>query len=281
MTRRVGPFTSQYLRDYPADAARVLEQFPVQITAQFLGLIDVKTAAGVVQRMLPAEATRCIEQLPLEQTTVLLTEMAPIAASRLVRSMDQHTAVRILDSLPSRIRGSVRQLSQHPEQSVGMIMNAKPFLLPHTITVGDAIRRIRRIDIPHVWEIFVIDESYKLQGSVRVGELIAAKSMMLLDAVMTRNVPSFLVRETLARVAAHPEWKSYRSLPVVERDGTMVGTIEYETMIEALAHSDREREESDSLGSILNLFRLYWIIIADLIEALLSQRKGHIENHEG
>ena len=53
--------------------------------------------------------------------------------------------------------------------------------------------------------------------------------------------------------------------PAVTSDGTLVGTIDYRTVLEEFASTEVTPEPVDALGGVLDLVQLYWVAMANLL----------------
>ncbi len=144
--RAANALTQQFAREHPADAARVLEQFPASMAAELLQVLGPGVASGVLQQMLQAPAGECMMRLPAQEAAAVLGKMAPAAAARVLRSAGKRYAGETLGLLPGAVRRAVQQRLRYPERSVGALMHPDVLLLRDELSVSDAIKRLESAD---------------------------------------------------------------------------------------------------------------------------------------
>lgn len=67
----------------------------------------------------------------------------------------------------------------------------------------------------------------------------------------------------------HPGWNKRLNLPVVDRDNTLLGELEYNTLKQSLGEI-KSLSDSDPIDTALSLFSLFWFSIGQLLDSLLS-----------
>ena len=264
--------TLTYLQTHPDQAARTLEKLPAELVARFFEEIDAPVAARILDGMLPAHAGAGLAEMKPSTAARILERMAVLHIARLIQMLNNATANRLLELLSMKNRFAVRHLLKHPTYTVGSIMNAVHFLLSENLTAGDALRRIKRYPTNVSGDIFVVDGLHRLVGTVTPTALLRADQRTMINRIMRPRPPTLHARARIVTSAAHPAWRKFRLLPVVEGDYSLVGSVDYETI---LSESSSERpvlQTSDTFGVLLDLARLYWISVASLLEALTAGR---------
>ena len=119
-------------------------------------------------------------------------------------------------------------------------------------TVREALERVRAVpdDVP--WqassEIFLVDHTGKLQGSLSVVELLRAEPDVPIGEVVEEPVAARLsVDDDLATVALTMADFNMTAAPVVDHDGMVVGVVTADDLVDALIPKDwRRRQIADS-----------------------------------
>ena len=65
-------------------------------------------------------------------------------------------------------------------------------------------------------------------GVLNLRELMGAPARTPLAGLMHAPVVTVTARTSTAVAAAHPGWKDFHALPVVDDDGTLLGVVRYE-----------------------------------------------------
>ena len=141
-------------------------------------------------------------------------------------------------------------------------------MLPDELTVADAIRRIERIRHTISCEIFIIDRAHHLLGVVELGRLFTTSHHIRLGDMIIKKPQSVSVHTNLEKLLSHPGWATQHGLPVVERDKTLVGVLDYTRLQEATG--DRTIGHHDPMENLLSLAGLYWVSLIQLLDSVLS-----------
>lgn len=147
-------------------------------------------------------------------------------------------------------------------------MNPNVDMLPDSLTVADAIRRIERYRHSVKCEIVVVDDKHRFVGVVDLSKLLTSKQNTKLSDIMSRTVRPVSAHATAEKLSAHPGWKGRQRLPVVESDNTLVGILDYARVKEIV---DKEQGVVlEPTGNIMSLAGLYWLSMAQLLDSLLN-----------
>jgi CBS domain-containing protein/sporulation protein YlmC with PRC-barrel domain len=182
----------------------------------------------------------------------ILGEMDPDDAADLINELDQERRAPILALLPDEQRRKVQGLLAYNPETAGGMMSPDFTAVSDKATVREALERVRAVpdDVP--WqassEIFLVDDTGKLQGSLSVVELLRANTDVPLGAVVEEPVAARLsVDDDLATVALTMADFNMTAAPVVDHDGRVVGVVTADDLVDALIPKDwRRRQIADS-----------------------------------
>lgn len=269
------PLTREYLLNYPMDAARNLEQVSVEHVAAFFSELPVKTAATVMAAMLPNQATDCLQTMAAVSAAKVLAELPVTFAVRVYRLMSTEKRIEIFTLLSDRSRKHIQRYLKFPSVSVGAMLDPVVDMLPADVTVSGAIRYIERLKHAVNCEIYVIDETQRLVGMIEIGKLLKSGHHLKLKNIMnrkTQRVSAFARAET---VVTHPGWVTRRSLPVVDRDNTLVGILEFNRLRDSLGEI-QQPGSPDNVEGLLSFAGFYWLTVAQLLDSLfgIARSKG-------
>ncbi|MDX2505610.1 MAG: magnesium transporter, partial [Gammaproteobacteria bacterium] len=124
------------------------------------------------------------------------------------------------------------------EESAGSLMDPRFIILNESLTVREALHRIRKFKPRFTRQLYLIDSEGHLQRMVEIHRLALAEAWDTL-AVLAKPVPGF-VEATATRVEVVAQLETHRvtDLPVVDISGRLIGVIHYDALMEAV------REES-------------------------------------
>jgi len=161
------------------------------------------------------------------------------------------------------------------------VMDTNSFFLPDGLTVAEAIKRVRRHRRAVGCEIFVVDRARRLAGVVQTDALLKAAHHGSLGPLVRTRTPFLRTRARIAAARGHVGWQNQRRLPVVESDGTLVGTIDYRTVLEEFASTEATPEPVDTLGGVLDLVQLYWVAMANVLSIFTRRVEEQPVSPEG
>lgn len=236
------------------DLREVLASLPEQDVAEIL--IDLPTEdEGVIFRLLPrGRAAQIFSYLPLERQEELVTSLSSEQTREILNGMTPDDRVQLLDELPGevthRLMASLdarqlketRQLLNYPPDSAGHFMTPEFVSLPPDLTAQEAIEHLRRV--PRTTEtlnvLYVVDHSGRLLNDIRLATLVRADPAARVGDIVDRNlvtIPAKTDREAVVRAF---EKYDRVALPVVDEDGTMLGIITVDDVMDVARHEATE-----------------------------------------
>ena len=152
----------------------------------------------------------------------------------------------ILKAADPEMRSSINQILRYPENSAGSIMTTEYVSLRPTMTVEEAILRIRRqgIDKETIYTCYVTDQQRKLLGLVTVKDLLLADDdEMTIEELMLTNL-IFVSTHTDQEEVAHMFSKyNFLALPVVDTENRMVGIVTFDDAMDVMEEEATEDME--------------------------------------
>ena len=230
---------------------------PSDIAAVFNGLKDEKIP--VMFRLLPKElaAETFVEMEPDDQELLIrgfsdnelkevLDELYVDDAADLVEEMPANVVKRILKQADPEMRSAINQILRYPDYSAGSIMTTEYVSLRPTMTVEEAILRIRRqgVDKETIYTCYVTEKDRTLIGMVTVKDLLLAPDdEMTIQELMLTNlifVNTQADQEVVARMFSK---YNFLALPVVDGEGRMVGIVTFDDAMDVMEEEATEDME--------------------------------------
>ena len=230
---------------------------PSDVAAIFSGLEDKQIP--VMFRLLPKElaAETFVEMEPDEQEVLIrsfsdnelkevLDELYVDDAADLVEEMPANVVKRILRTADPEMRSSINQILRYPEYSAGSIMTTEYVSLRPTMTVEEAILRIRRqgVDKETIYTCYVLSQDRTLIGMVTVKDLLlAADDEMKIEEIMLTNLIFVNTQTDQEEVARMFSKYNFLALPVVDGEGRMVGIVTFDDAMDVMEEEATEDME--------------------------------------
>lgn len=210
---------------------------------------------AVAFRLLPRDrALEVFEALDPSNQQQVLDGLLDDSVHDLIENLDPDDRVRLFDELPAKVVTLLlEQLSpaeQHltgvlmgyPEDSVGRCMSPEYVSLRDTMTVEEALARIRRegLDAETIYVLPVLDDQRRLIGVTGLRALIVSDPQTSIGDLMTTDVHLVTTdtdREDAARLVREA---GLIALPVVDSEQRLVGVLTVDDAMEILEVEDTE-----------------------------------------
>ncbi len=257
---------------YPADLAEILEDLEPDQQLTVLRCLQPEVAADVL-----GEADEAIQKdllrnlLTHSEITGILNEIDPDEGADLVGLLPDHEGEEALAHVEPEQAEAIRTLATYDPETAGGIMTSEFVTVSPDVTIAQALETLRAsLDVEDISNVYVAGKRGELVGVLSVRDILEAEPSARVGDVMTRNVMAAHVDEDQEDACRLLDRYEFTSLPVVEKDGELVGVI---TIDDAMDVLEEEAEEDIALiaGSGVvtvrdNLFthlrfRLPWLLV--------------------
>ena len=221
-------------------------------------------------RILPKNmAADVFSNLELDDQQYIINSLSDKEASNIIDNMMSDDAVDLLEEMPANIvkkilanarpdtRADINHLLRYPEDSAGSIMTVEFVDLIETLTVRDAIKRIRRIglDSETVNICYVLNKQRVLVGTVALRYLLIHEADEVIGDFMNDNVIS--IRTTTDQEEAAQLFKKYdfTTMPVVDNEDRLVGIITIDDVVDII--EEEATEDIEKMAAILPTDKSY------------------------
>ncbi|MBQ1406118.1 MAG: magnesium transporter [Oscillospiraceae bacterium] len=225
---------------------------------------DRRTIAGIRNRLLPKEhaADTFVEMDPEAQELLIrgfsdaelkdvLDELFVDDAVDIIEEMPATVVRRILAQAAPEMRTSINEILRYPENSAGSIMTTEYVSLSPTLTVAEAITRIRRtgIDKETIYTCYVI-RNRVLVGVVTVKDLLLAPDDdAMIESMMSTNVIAVNTHDDQEEVAQMFSKYDFMALPVVDAENRLVGIITFDDAMDVM--EEEATEDIEKMAAII------------------------------
>lgn len=242
----------------PTDIAMILEEaeekdlpvvfriLPKEQAAEVFSYFETDMQQFLIEKLSDTELKEVFDELFLDDTVDILEEMPANVTKRILR---QTTVEK---------RKMINQLLAYPEDSAGSIMTTEYIDLKKTMTVDEAIERIRKIgqDTETIETCYVIGVHRKLFGVVTIRDLLLNPKDTLLADIMDENVISANTLQDKEEVANLFEKYDFMSIPVVDTENRLVGIVTVDDAIDVL--QEEATEDIEKMAAILPSDKSYF-----------------------
>jgi len=273
---------SKIASEYPSvDIARAVSRLPSHYRvivfenltsklqrSEFMISAESDTRRAILRALSEREIKRLIEPMPLDEAVSLIDELPERRLSRLMNLLDSKYAEKI------------KELISHDRGTAARLMASEFFAFRKETTVEEAAEAISKrpqIDCSEI--VFVVDEKGKLEGYVSMRSLLVHGPKTPLKKLLRYVAHSVSLESTREEVVEIVERYKLASLPVLDIEGTLVGVILYEDVIEAIEDLNEEtlarmagtaEKVSEHQSSVRRFFaRAPWLLVT-LVAGLIN-----------
>jgi Mg2+ transporter MgtE len=212
---------------HPADIADILEELNPSERAAVLAALDEETAAEAITEAEPEVQASVVQMMEPEKAADILEEMEPDEAADVLSDLPETKAEELLETMQPEEAQEVEELLEHEEDTAGGLMTTEHVAFPPTLSVAEAIQRIRdeAKEAETIYYVYVTDPRERLLGVLSLRELIQADPGQRLEQLMHPEVISVRAETGLREVAELLTKYNLLALPVVGGEGEMLGIV--------------------------------------------------------
>ena len=266
----------------PVECADDLARLPPAEQRAVFDLLDDDQALAVFEALEPREQVNVLEVLPAERSDHLVDAMDPDDRVRLLDAAPDEVADGVLSRLSPSERHLTAALLSYPPESAGRMMSPEFVALRPAMTVDEAIEELRRQgrEAETVYTLPVTDERGHLIGIVGLRDLVLGEGHRRVGDLMVTDVHTVRVDDDQEKVARLVQDTDVLAVPVLDREGTLVGLVTADdamTVLEAESTEDLALTgASEPIGgpyfsvSLVRLARnrVVWLLVLSLAATL-------------
>lgn len=262
--------TLAFITAHPAEAARVLERINVNDAAALIERVPARASAPVLAAMLPSAAARMVALLDFETAASQLGAAGTLAVVTILRQMPEPARSRLVSGLPTTVAMASRLLLRYPDHTVGAWVDPNIIVLSEETTVSDAIARVSAGNEQEVDHVFAVDRAQNLVGVIGLSRLLQLPGTLTLAGNVRKAGALLNAGSPITAVAKRRGWDKASALPVVDRDGRLIGVLWRGVLDRALVRD--ALPEAAQYGAPLPavLAQAYWNAFSILADATVS-----------
>jgi magnesium transporter len=234
---------------------QVVSDLPIPDVADLVNQLTLQEAAVVVTLLPPDRAVALLDEPHLHRRSQIVEELDPDRAARILEGVasDQRTAVvrdmgdaarrKLLPKLSAEVRAEVETLLRYPPRTAGGIMTTEFVSLRPEMIVSQALKYIRSVarEKEAIYACYVLEPgSGRLLGAVSLRDLVMAELDQQVTAVMRKKAVTVDAHDKQEVVAEKIAKYNLLAVPVLERDGRVVGFVTVDDVIDVLVEEGTE-----------------------------------------
>nr|WP_304956253.1 magnesium transporter [uncultured Acetatifactor sp.] len=218
---------------------KVYRILPKDLAADVFSYLEFDSQEAIINSLSDREAGNVIDNLMADDAADLLEEMPANVVERLLANANPET------------RQAVNQLLRYPEDSAGSIMTVEYVSLKESLTVDQAIERIRAVglDSETINICYVLDARRELVGTVALRYLLLSQGDEIIADIMHENVISVNTLMDQEQVAEKFKKYDFIAMPVVDNENRLVGIITVDDIVDIM--EEETTEDMEKMAAIV------------------------------
>uniref|UniRef100_UPI001ABB2E8D magnesium transporter n=1 Tax=Aetokthonos hydrillicola TaxID=1550245 RepID=UPI001ABB2E8D len=226
----------------PVDAAEYITRAPQQKRAITFRLLNKNQAIDV------------FEHLPSEVQKELISSLHDVQVAQIVEAMSAHERAELFDELPPGVvkwllqelspeqRQATATILGYPEGTAGRLMTTEYVWLREGLTVGEALRKIRRQDEDKetIYYAYVTDNKRRLVSTVSLRQLLFTIPDAKIRDIASDRVVKVRTDTPQEEVVRLMKRYDLIAIPVVDREERLVGIITIDDVVDIVEEQATE-----------------------------------------
>jgi magnesium transporter len=267
----------------PADITAHIYEFKHDESKYVLDLLDVGIRAEIIRDLEPDFRKVFLRHFEVTELVAFMNMLDSDDAADILNELPIKTSEEVIASLEPVLKSQVIDLLRYDENVAGGLMAKELIKARDHWTVVQCIEEIRKQAenvVTKFYTVYVVDENDKLLGRVALQKLILTDSKTLVRDII-EDVPSVETYLENREVAEIMKKYDMESVPVVNVQGTLVGRITIDDVVDVIteqAEEDRQLmsgitldvQEDDTVWKNTRA-RLPWLVIG-IVGGIISAR---------
>jgi magnesium transporter len=277
-----------------ADLAELINQLTLSEAGTVVSMLPVARAIEVCDQPTMRRRAAILEQLEPPRVAEILAGLSADERTDIIQKMGLHERHRVVPKLSPEMRAELEGLLQYPAHTAGGIMTTEFVRLDPKMTVSDALKHIRSVarEKESIYACYVMElGTGRLLGAVSLRDLVMAELEAPLTKVMRPKPVTVNALDDQEVVAQKIGKYNLLAVPVLEKDGSVVGFVTVDDVIDVLIEEGTEdilRMAAVEPGALDKPYmqmalplmirkRAGWLVILFLGEMLTATAMGFFE----
>jgi magnesium transporter len=228
---------------HAADLADVIEALPQEDRVKLIAALGRSFDAEALAELDEGVRDELMEALPNDVIASAIKKLDTDDALYLIEDLETDDQREILAKVPKEDRAALTRGLDYPEYTAGRLMKTEFVAVPADWTVGQASEYIRKDrHLPEQFiEVYVVDTSRHLVGTVPVSRLMRAPEERKIEAIMDDEQTVFRVTDEQDDVAWRFDKYNLVSAAVTDENGRLAGTLMADDIVDVIQEEASEQ----------------------------------------
>lgn len=246
--KRHGQLRGALMMVNPVDIAEYMKKLDAENLLLMFRILPKDASAEVFSYMDSDQREMLVESIGDRELTALINDMFLDDAVDFLEELPANAVKRILQYTDPQKRAIINQFLNYPENSAGSLMTIEYCEFSPDMNVRDALKTIKKtgVDKETVYTLYLVDNQRKLVGTVPLHKALIVEEDTLLGKLTDPSIISVTTLDDQEMVAQTVRKYHLLSIPVVDREGRMVGIITSDDIMDVIVEEGTEDFEKMS-----------------------------------
>ncbi len=266
------------------DLSDVVDELSMQDAIFVYRALNTELAAELFAYLDPSRQEDLINGFSNQELGDIIENLYSDDVIELLEDLPANMQKKILQNVGHERRNEINALLNYQDGTAGAMMTTEYVELKTSDTAESALIKIKKQakEAETLSYCFVIDDTRRLQGVVRLNEIVFTDSKNLIEKIMDDNVISVFTHDDQEKAADLIKKYDVNVLPVVNEQYRLIGIITVDDILDVIEEETTEDiqkmsamiplEDSYKRTSVLQMYRkrIVWLLIL-MITATLTQ----------
>lgn len=266
------------------DLSDVVDQLSMQDAIFVYRALNTELAADLFAYLDPSRQEDLVNGFSNQELGDIIENLFSDDVIDLLEDLPANMQKKILQNVGSERRNEINALLNYNDGTAGAMMTTEYVELKTSDTAESALGKIRKQahDAETLSYCFVIDDTRRLQGVVRLNEIVFTEGSNLIERIMDENVISVFTHDDQEKAAELIKKYDVNVLAVVNEQYRLIGIITVDDILDVIEEETTEDiqkmsamiplEDSYMRTTVMQMYRkrIVWLLIL-MITATFTQ----------
>lgn len=257
-----------------ADISALLDEVDGEIAKYVIDILNNEIGAEIIEDLEDDTRNRFLEMFESGELAEYLSEMESDDAVDIINELPVRKREEVISQIEDdEMAAHILELMRYDEDCAGGLMAKEMIVANVNWTILQTIDEIRRQreNVEKIYSIYVVDDRYKLLGTVSVKKIILANDNTCIKDIYDDDIQAVETYMDEEDVADIMQKYDLIAVPVVNLQSKLVGRITIDDVVDVITEQAEEDmqlmsglstdvEEDDSIWAISKA-RLPWLIV--------------------
>ncbi len=276
---------------HPADIAELYSNLDLNDFDYLFKLLDEEKRADVLMELDEEDRLKILSEMPAEEIAKQIDYLETDDAVDLIQQLDKEEREEVISHIDDvEQAGDIIDLLKYDEDTAGGLMGTETIVVNENWSMPECIgqMRLQAEDMDEIYQVYVVDNDYKLRGTLPLKMMLTHPSVSKIKHVMEEEPPSVKADTPIDEVALDFEKYDLVAMPVVDSIDRLLGRITVDDVMDQVRESsERDYQLASGLSSDVDAddtvlaqakARIPWLLIGIVSGILASLILGTFES---